>query len=173
MNTVTIKKANSGDLYTIQQIGRETFLETFRDYNTQEDMEIYLENSFNDHQMIAELNNADSAFYIAWADNIPIGYLKVNTGLAQTEQQDEKALEIERIYVKSNYHGKEVGQLLLKKALELAQEGNRTYLWLGVWEENRRALRFYEKNGFVAFGKHIFKMGKDEQIDIMMKKILQ
>ena len=47
------------------------------------------------------------------------------------------------------------------------------YVWLGVWEENPRAIRFYEKNGFVAFDKHIFRLGDDEQTDIMMKKKLE
>lgn len=41
---------------------------------------------------------------------------------------------------------------------------------LGVWEHNHRALRFYEKNGFIAFGTHIFQLGNDQQTDILMKK---
>ena len=58
------------------------------------------------------------------------------------------------------------------KALEVAGEFGKTYVWLGVWEENPRAIRFYEKNGFVVFDKHIFRMGNDEQTDLMMKKLL-
>ena len=46
---------------------------------------------------------------------------------------------------------------------------NATYIWLGVWEKNLRALSFYRKNGFVAFDKHIFKLGNDIQTDILMK----
>ncbi len=45
-------------------------------------------------------------------------------------------------------------------------------IWLGVWEENPKAIRFYEKNGFVPFSRHIFKMGDEEQTDIMMRKII-
>lgn len=74
--------------------------------------------------------------------------------------------------MKSDYHGKKVGQILYKKALEIALLQNKAYLWLGVWEENSKAIRFYEKNGFVAFDKHIFKFGEDEQTDVMMKKEL-
>ena len=89
---------------------------------------------------------------------------------AQTELKDEISLEIERIYVKKAHQGKKVGQVLFERALETARLQNKTYLWLGVWEENLKAIRFYEKNGFVAFDKHIFKFGEDEQTDIMMKK---
>lgn len=172
MEYIQVKKATIDDLSATQRIGRETFFETFADSNTKEDMEKYLEDSFNNSRMIAELSNPDSLFYIAWEDENPVGYLKVNTGTAQTEQQDQKALEIERIYVKSSHHGKKVGQLLYEKALEVAQEQRNSYLWLGVWEKNPRAIRFYEKNGFIAFDKHIFRMGNDEQLDIMMKKEL-
>ena len=172
MEFIQVRKATTKDLNTVQRIGRETFFETFADSNTEDDMNKYLEDSFNDHQLTVELSNPDSLFYIALEDESPVGYLKVNTGSAQTEQQDEKALEIERIYVKSSHHGKKVGQLLYEKALEVAQQQHNSYLWLGVWEKNPRAIRFYEKNGFVAFDKHIFKMGDDEQVDIMMKKEL-
>ena len=173
MEDIALRKATGDDLGIVQFIGRETFFEPFADSNTEDDMNSYLENSFNDHRLSAELSNPDSLFFIAWEDEKPIGYLKVNTGAAQTEEQDEKALEIERIYVKRSHHGKKVGQLLYEKALEVAEQQRSSYLWLGVWEKNPRAIRFYEKNGFIAFDKHIFKMGDDEQVDIMMKKDLR
>ena len=47
-----------------------------------------------------------------------------------------------------------------------------SYVWLGVWEQNPRAIRFYEKNGFVPFDTHVFILGEDKQTDILMKKIL-
>jgi len=173
MKYIQVKKATTYDLSTVQRIGRETFIETFADSNTEEDMNKYLESSFSDSRLTDELNNPESLFYIAWEDDKPVGYLKLNTGIAQTELQDQKALEIERIYVKSSHLGKKVGQLLYEKALDVALQQHNSYLWLGVWEKNPRAIRFYEKNGFIAFDKHIFKMGDDEQVDIMMKKELQ
>lgn len=169
---MVINKANLDDLSALQQLGRETFFETFARNNTEADMQKYLEESFSETKVRAELTNADSLFFIAREEKILIGYLKVNVGEAQTELQDGTALEIERIYVRSTHHGKRVGHLLYEKALEIAQLRNKAYIWLGVWEENFRAIRFYEKNGFVAFDRHIFRMGEDEQTDIMMKKFL-
>jgi ribosomal protein S18 acetylase RimI-like enzyme len=101
-----------------------------------------------------------------------IGYLKINFGSAQTEPQEDKALEIERIYVVHHFHGKKIGQLLFEKAIQIAQQKKVTFVWLGVWEENHRAIQFYTKNGFEAFDKHIFVLGDDEQTDIMMKLTL-
>jgi len=57
--------------------------------------------------------------------------------------------------------------------MQVAHQNEVDYVWLGVWEENPRAIRFYQKNGFVEFDKHIFKLGDDKQIDIMMKKVVK
>ncbi|PXW17942.1 spermine/spermidine N-acetyltransferase [Chryseobacterium sp. CBTAP 102] len=172
MSSIIINKASAEDLEIVQSLGIQTFSETFAEDNTEEAMKKYLEESFNTQKIKSELNNPDSHFYIAWEEDNPVGYLKLNTGSAQTELQDETSLEIERIYVKKSHHGKKVGQLLYDQALETAQQLKKSYLWLGVWEENLRALQFYRKNGFVEFDKHIFRLGEEEQTDLMMKKIL-
>ncbi|MDR6525163.1 ribosomal protein S18 acetylase RimI-like enzyme [Chryseobacterium rhizosphaerae] len=172
MPSITIQKAGIKDLEIIQNLGIQTFSETFAEDNTEEAMKKYLEESFNTAKLTAELNTQDSFFYIAWEEDNPIGYLKVNSGKGQTELQDETSLEIERIYVKKSHHGKKVGQILYDQAVETAQHLRKSYLWLGVWEKNLRALHFYRKNGFVEFDKHIFRLGDEEQTDLMMKKIL-
>jgi ribosomal protein S18 acetylase RimI-like enzyme len=172
MEQIKITKASPDDFEVVQSIGRQTFFETFAESNTEEDMNKYLKENFSEQKVREEISVLESMFFIAWEDESPIGYLKLNTGKAQTELQDETSLEIERIYVKSSHHGKKVGQLLYDKALEIARLQNKEYIWLGVWGKNLRAIRFYEKNGFVAFDKHLFKVGEDEQTDIMMKKIL-
>lgn len=172
MSSIIINKASAEDVEIVQSLGIQTFSETFAEDNTEEAMKKYLEESFNTEKIKSELNNPDSHFYIAWEEDNPVGYLKVNAGNAQTELQDATSLEIERIYVKKSHHGKKVGQLLYDQALETAQQLKKSYLWLGVWEENLRALQFYRKNGFVEFDKHIFRLGEEEQTDLMMKKML-
>ncbi len=169
---MNIREADLNDLKLLQHIGRQTFSETFSSSNTEENMQQYLQEGFADKKLEEELNNSLSAFYFAETDNRVVGYLKVNLAGSQTELKDSNALEIERIYVLAEFHGNKVGQLLFEKAMEIAQTSKVNYVWLGVWEENQRALRFYEKNGFVAFDKHIFVLGDDKQTNIMMKKVL-
>ena len=169
MHTIKIHKATPADLQTLQTISILTFQETFADHNTQENMQNYLSEGFSIHQLTAELNNQHSEFYLATSGNETIGYLKINTGPSQTELKENRALEIERIYVLKQFHGKNIGQQLYHKALQIAQQHHAEYIWLGVWEKNPRAIRFYQKNGLTAFDKHIFKLGDDEQTDIMMK----
>lgn len=169
MDHIKITKATLNDIDQLQKIGRQTFEETFSESNSEENMKNYLEGGFSNEKLTTELNDKNSEFYFATLDNEVIGYLKINFGPSQTELKDSKALEIERIYVSKEFHGQSVGQLLYDKAIQMAKLKNVDYVWLGVWEENPRAIRFYKKNGFVEFDKHIFKLGNDEQTDIMMK----
>ena len=150
-------------------ICRETFYDTFFEDNAKEDMDKYLTENFNDTQLTSELNNPKSEFYFAKLEGEVAGYLKINFGNTQTEIKDENGLEIERIYVLKKFHGKKVGQKLYEIALQAAIDKMLDYVWLGVWEKNVRAIKFYEKNGFAEFDRHIFVLGSDEQLDIMMR----
>jgi ribosomal protein S18 acetylase RimI-like enzyme len=170
---VQIKKITMEEIPALRNLSVQTFIETFARENTIENLQEYLDRSLTIEQLTIELTDTNSDFYFALSNNEPIGYLKINWGRSQTEIQDDKGLEIERIYVPLEFHGKSIGPILLDKALEIAKEKNADYVWLGVWERNLRAIRFYEKNGFVPFDKHVFKLGQDEQTDIMMKKNMQ
>ncbi len=169
MNVIAIRQATLLDLTSLQTIGRQTFVETFATDNSEENMATYLEEGFSEKKLSAELLNGNSQFYFALLEDEVLGYLKVNRGDAQTEKQDTQALEIERIYVLQAYHGSEVGQKLYEKALEIAHNHKAPYIWLGVWEENPRAIRFYQKNGFLEFGEHLFQLGGDAQRDVLMR----
>ena len=164
-----VRKATISDLKILKEISKTTFIETFASENSTENMTEYLESAFTDEKLIGELTNNNSEFYFVEIKGSVVGYLKVNFNDSQTELKVSNALEIERIYVLKDFHGKKVGQILYDKAIEIAKTKEMNNVWLGVWEHNPRAIRFYEKNGFKVFDKHIFKLGEDEQTDIMMK----
>ncbi len=167
-----IIEAKMQEFNELQQISKQTFYETFADVNTAENMQKFLQEAYDIDKLRAEMENPDSAFYFAKLDDKIIGYLKINWGPSQTELKGIDSLEIERIYVSKEFHGMKVGQLLHEKALDIAREKHCRYVWLGVWENNARAISFYKKNGFVEFGQHKFMLGDDEQRDIMMRLAL-
>jgi len=169
MTNFTIRAITLNDLKALQSISKQTFTETFASSNSKENMEKYLDEALSLEKLTEELNNPNSLFYFIEDNNTPIGYLKLNMGASQTELNDNSALEIERIYVTQAYQGKKVGQQLYEKAIQVAKEKEVEYIWLGVWEENHKAIQFYTKNGFTSFDKHIFTLGDEEQTDIMMK----
>ncbi len=167
-----IVKVNLDDLIPLQKLSRQTFYEAFSSGNTEENMNKYLEEGFSLDKLSRELKDENTAFYFVKSADENIGYMKLNEGPAQTELQKEDSFEIERIYVISDYQGKGIGRQLLEKAIQMAREKKATYIWLGVWEENKSAIQFYKKNGFVAFDAHYFMVGDDKQTDIMMKLTL-
>lgn len=172
MKNIKIEKVTLKEIEELQKIGKETFADTFGSQNSPVFMNEYLKKSFSKEKVKGELLDENSETFFARFDNKIVGYLKVNFGQSQTELKDENSLEIERIYVIKEYLGKKIGKALYNKAITIAIQNNFQYVWLGVWEENTRAIRFYEKNGFIKFDKHIFDLGGDKQTDILMKKIL-
>ena len=139
-------------------------------YNDEKDMISYFEKAFSDDRLSLELSNENSSFFFAYLDQQLAGYLKVNCGKAQTDLQEQNSLEVERIYVLKKFQGKRVGYQLFETALELAKEEQVDFIWLGVWEENRRAIEFYRKLGFTKFDNHVFMLGDDPQMDVLMKR---
>ncbi|MBC7866274.1 MAG: GNAT family N-acetyltransferase [Gloeobacteraceae cyanobacterium ES-bin-316] len=169
MNPILVEKIALKEVDQLQKICTQTFRETYASGNSSEDMQAYLTENFKTDKLISELGNPASEFHFAKLNGSVIGYLKINFGTAQTEPQQEKALEIEGIYVLKDFQGKSVGQISITTAFEIVKRARVDYLWLGVWEKNISALHFYRRNGFSEFDKHIFKVGNDVQKDIMMK----
>jgi len=163
-----LRKATISDLKILQKIGERTFIETFASENSSENMTVYLESAFTTEKLKNELTNINSEFYFAEIDGKVVGYFKVNFNEAQTELKMSNAMEIERIYVLKDFQDMKVGKMLFDKAIESARNMGLNFVWLGVWEKNIRAISFYEKNGFTVFNKHIFRLGNEEQIDLMM-----
>lgn len=169
MEKTQIIPASSENLIDLQKISQITFVESFGDQNTAEDMDKYLHEKFNQEQLLLELQHPESEFHLVYHADEVIGYLKLNWGNAQTEMKESMGMEIERIYVLKKWIGKGIGKALYGLSLRIAASKGMSYIWLGVWEKNERALTFYQKNGFKAFDQHVFVLGDDHQTDILMK----
>ncbi|MEH7491167.1 GNAT family N-acetyltransferase [Neobacillus niacini] len=169
---INIKPCTIEDLSILQEISYETFTETFKEQNSPENMNAYLERAFNLKQLEKELSTIPSQFFFVYINNEVAGYLKVNTQDAQSENMGEDSLEIERIYIRAKFQKLGLGKYLINKAIEIAVEQGINKIWLGVWEKNENAIAFYKKIGFVLAGSHSFHMGDEEQIDFIMIKSL-
>lgn len=171
--TTMIKKCLLEDLRELQKISVETFTETFKDQNSPEHLNAYLERAYNLDKLEQELTNRNSQFFFVYLNQEVAGYLKVNSDEAQSEAMGADSLEVERIYIKKKFQKHGLGKQLLNKSLEIALDQKKKKIWLGVWEENENAIAFYQKKGFVQTGAHSFYMGDDEQVDLIMTKSLQ
>ena len=170
--TIQVKPCTIADVQTLQAISRETFDDTFRAMNSPESMDAYLETAYALDKLEKELSNADSFFYFVYLNEELAGYLKLNIGEAQSDEIIDNALEVERIYIRRAHQGAGLGKYLIQLSIDFAREKNKTNMWLGVWEKNEKAIRFYQGMGFVLHGAHPFYMGDEKQTDLIMVKSL-
>ncbi len=164
-----LRAGGPDDLDTLLPFARRTFDETFRALNDPEHFEAYLEAAFAPEKFAAELANPGSQFHLLYANGKLAGYLKLNQAGAQTDLNDPDSLEIERIYVASEFQGRGLGRVLMESAIALARRAGKRYLWLGVWQQNTPAIAFYGRMGFKPFATHTFLMGSDPQTDDLMR----
>ncbi|WP_312694065.1 GNAT family N-acetyltransferase [Leuconostoc pseudomesenteroides] len=163
-----LKRANCNEL---QKISVETFYDTFADQNTEKNMQDYLAIGYKLEKLTQELENKNSFFYFVRDNEDEImGYLKLNVNDAQSEDDFENALEIERIYIRKAFQKQGLGKILYNIALNKATQLGKDCIWLGVWEFNPNAQAFYQHLGFEFVGSHTFKMGDDSQTDLIMIK---
>ena len=170
MSTIHITACLPEEVPALRQIAESTFVKSFGAQNTPEDMAQYRAKAFSLTQIQQEFDHPDSHFFFAKDGEVPIAYLKINFNQAQSEWQEANGMEIERIYVEAAYQGRGIGAQLFDFAWEIAIQRAMSYVWLGVWDKNQGAIRFYERQGFQAFSQHSFLLGQDLQSDILMRK---
>ncbi|MGH1433725.1 MAG: GNAT family N-acetyltransferase [Lewinella sp.] len=166
---LTIKPVSETALPLLRDLAEATFVEAFGPVNTPENMSEYISKTFTLEQVRASFQQEGVSYFMVWQDSEAIAYLKLNEGAAQTEQSLENTLEIERIYVKATHQGQNIGQQLLAFVVEKARRENKSSVWLGVWDQNEAAIRFYKRHGFSTFDQHEFYLGSDLQNDLLMK----
>jgi len=153
----------------LREVAVETFKETYEALNEPEPFNAYLARNFSRDQFLKQFGSADSSFFFARFEDELAGYLKLNIGSAQTDTPLLKAMEIERIYVRQSFKGKGIGKALIQRSIEEAKRAKLDWLWLGVWDQNAHAIRFYQRQGFEIFGQHNFMMGDVAQDDHLMR----
>jgi len=155
----------------LAEIGRSTFYETFSHDNSEEDMQTYISKTYNLKQVAENLLNPNIYYFIAYGLNQDLGYIKLLTNISM-DGLTGKIVELEKIYVRKEAQGSKVASLLMQQAIDLAKKGSNDYLFLGVWQENKRALAFYKKFGFEIFNTRKFKLGDRICEDFLLRKAL-
>ncbi len=165
---IQIRHATANDNHLLAEAGGRLFEAAFAAENRLEDMAAYLAESFGPGIQSAELADPASITLIAESEGRFAGYARLKEGRPGLEIGAQKAVELVRIYAEREQIGWGVGSALMQACLEEAATSGYDSIWLGVWEKNPRAIRFYEKWGFKAAGTQTFKLGEDIQTDIVM-----
>jgi len=166
---LSYKICTEKDLQPLVEISIKTFISAFENQNNPEDFKIYINKAFSKEQLKKELLHPNVRFYFVYSEKTLVGYFKLNEKEAQTESFGSSSVEIERIYVLEEFQGQQIGKHMLFKIIEMAKQERTSFIWLGVWEMNTAAIRFYERHGFVKFDTHPYYIGNDRQTDWLMR----
>ena len=174
MNPLTIRQATIEDAKLLTDLAYTTFWDAFAHHpkNAPDDLNYYMRQAFNREQIASELADEKNIFLIAELGGEAAGYSKIIIDNIEPGVTADRPVELSRLYAHQKHLGQGVGQSLMDACFERARNENRDVMWLGVWEYNPRAQRFYEKNGFRIVGSHVFQLGEDPQTDLLMQREL-
>ncbi len=169
-----IRRGKSDDAEILAPLAVKIFNDTFAEnpLNKPEDMQAYISEAMSLEAFRKQLEGLDSIFFIAEIDGKMIGYAMLEEHSTEHCIDDENPIELNRLYVLQEFHGRGIAEKLMNECFEIALEKQYKTMWLGVWEFNYRAARFYEKLGFKKVGNHVFQLGSDPQTDLVMEKTL-
>ena len=163
-----IRPGTIDDAAVLAAFAARTFSETFATENSVADMQAHLRHAYGVEQQIAELTSPAVITLLAEMDGRLVAYAQLQPGPAPACVQPPDALELHRFYVDASAHGTGVAQRLMAAVWDAARTAGADHVWLGVWEHNVRAIRFYTKAGFADVGSHDFVLGTDRQTDRVM-----
>ncbi len=171
-NHLHIRRATLADAAPLSALAEQTFRDTFADANAPDDMEAYAGAAFSRERVRAELADGANTFLLAFSGGAerPTGYAKLRTGTTDPSVLGPAPVELQRLYVDRSALGHGIGAALMRASLTAARQGGHRTLWLGVWEHNARAIAFYERWAFVTVGDHVFRLGADDQRDLIMAR---
>jgi len=169
---IRIRKAKIEEVPAVLELAVEVYTDTFAEHNSPENMQAFFNEVYTLEKFKEEFNELDSILYIALDDLKIVGFLRLRLNSEVDHQLGKNHIELQRLYIHRDYHGSSVSKLFMEEALNYAEEKKHEWIWLGVWEKNFRAQKFYTKYGFEKFGSHTFQMGDDPQVDWLLKKKL-
>ena len=170
---IRIRPATAGDAATLAEFAERVFDEVFSPGNDEGDMASYLTEAFGPDQQRAEITAPGSIVLLAEdAGGALAGYLHILPSPVPPCVSDASALELKRLYVDPARHSLGLGKRLLDDGIVRARATGAAALWLGVWEKNFRAQKFYAREGFARVGQHDFHLGSDRQTDWILQRTI-
>ena len=120
---INIRRINIDDVLALSVIARQTFYDTFAGTCTEADMQGFLDQYYSTGQLGKELLDEETFCFFAEANGIPVAYLQFKEAYNNfPEIKKWKALELKRIYVLGEFHGKGIAQKLMNFFLNFAAE---------------------------------------------------
>ena len=156
----SIIKATPADAKLLAIIGKPAFIEAHGHSASEEVISNYVKEKFSEEAFKADLIVPENIFHIISHTDQPAGYSKIILNDAHPEISSPNITKLERLYLLKEFYGANLGAELFRFNVDLSKQQGQEGMWLYVWKENHRAIRFYEKNGFKAIGSYDFKLSE-------------
>jgi GNAT superfamily N-acetyltransferase len=163
-----IRPAVLEDAALLADLGARTFRETFEDICSPRDLELFLEDTYGEAKQRAELADPARPAWVLELNGMPAGFLQLRLGHREPCVTGPRPAELQRIYVLRSVQASGLGAALMETALDHARCWGADVLWLGVWENNAKALAFYAHHGFREVGDHVFRIGLQVDRDLIL-----
>ena len=167
-----IRRGEPADAAVLAELARTTFHDTFAATNNPDDMALHLARAYGVPQQTAELQDPRLTSLLVEDQGKTIAFAQLRGDHVPECVTGPSPIELGRYYVLQGFHGQGVAQALMERVKTEARERGAQTWWLGVWEHNARARKFYAKCGLADAGKHIFLFGTDPQTDVVMTMAL-
>lgn len=151
MKEISIKKLNVEDALLLSEVAKKAYADHYL-HLWHDGGRWYMETCFSVKKLTAELNNLNAVFYLAFYNNAPAGFLKLNIDAPLESWKEKNALELERIYLTKDSEGKGIGRKLVELAAEVAKENNKDFVWLKAMDTSAGPIEFYKKMNFEICG---------------------
>jgi diamine N-acetyltransferase len=165
-----IRLAGPEDALTLSQLARETFTETFGHLYPEADLAAFLHASYEVEKLRREIAGPRQQWLIAEdADGRPIGYAQAGPSTLPHAEVSDTHGELKRIYILKVAQGTGLGRELMDRSLAFIEATFQGPVWIGVWSENVKAQRLYERYGFSKAGEYQFAVGetRDQEFILM------
>jgi len=166
--SVRIRPATGADAAALAALAARTFRETYTGLHDPGELAAYLARAFGPERQAAELADPASPYLLAEADGALVGFAWLRFGPSPACAALPDPVEIARFYVAREWHGRGVAQALMAAALAEARRRGARSAWLGVWQQNARAIAFYRKAGFTVIGTMTWEHYSEPQDDWVM-----
>ena len=160
LKMISVLKATEKDCNSIVSIGKPSVAESHRDSCSAEEMNEFLERTYNNDAISEELSDPNNIYYIIHYNDQPVGFSKIVLNDKHPDIAAENVTKLDRIYLLKEFYGLKLGLGLLNFNIELSRNNNQSGMWLYTWIGNNRAIDFYLKAGFTIIGSHKFYVNK-------------
>lgn len=157
---ISIKKTTLNDLALLTSLARTSFIESHGHSAPAKDINSYIDSNFTLENFENEIKDQKNNYYLIYYNNKPAGFSNIIFNAPYQSIKEKNVSKLGRLYLTKAFTGLKLGKALFEFNVALSKQNAQTGMWLYVWTENKPALNFYKKAGFIKAADTFFKISE-------------